>query len=128
MDITVLSRFHDWLVEEGKSTSTIASYVGDVKRFNQFLVEKDVDTEIMLSRFLFTSYVKHLEQRQAAISTINKTINSLKVYNDFLYQMGLVESVFISIKKDKVKIASDSEAEVSVLTDDQIEKFLFHLE
>lgn len=128
MDITVISRFHDWLVEEGKSVSTIASYIGDVKKFNEFLAEKDVDVEMLLSRFLFTSYLKHLEQRKAAISTINKIINSLKVYNDFLYQMGLVEGVFISIKKDKVKIASGSEAEVSILTDVQIETFLFHLE
>jgi len=36
--------------------------------------------------------------------------------------------VFICIKKDKVKIATSSETEVIVLTDKQVEQFLFHLE
>lgn len=128
LEITVLSRFRDWLVEEGKSASTVASYISDVKKFNEFLVGKDVDLEILLSRFLFTSYMKYLEARKAATSTMNKIVNSLKVYNDFLYHMGLVGSVFIAIKKDKVKIASGSEAEVTVLKTTQVEQLLFHLE
>lgn len=55
-----------------------------------------------------------------AVSTINKKVNSLKVYNDWLYHEKMVDDVFISIKKDKVKIAVGSEAEVSVLTNSQV--------
>lgn len=40
----------------------------------------------------------------------------------------MVDEIFISIKKDKVKVAHGSEAEVSVLNDQQVEQFLFYLE
>lgn len=36
--------------------------------------------------------------------------------------------MYIKLKKDKVKVATGSEAEVSVLTEQQVEQFLFHLE
>lgn len=124
----VLDSFRQWLVEEGKADATIESYLNDVRKFNAYLHEKDADPEVLLSRFYFTSYMKHLEAEAMAVSTRNKKINSLKVYNDWLYKNGLVDDIFISIKKDKVKIAYGSEAEVSVLTDQQVEQFLFHLE
>ncbi|MDM5246430.1 tyrosine-type recombinase/integrase [Lysinibacillus sp. G4S2] len=126
--MNVLERFSKWLEDEGKAAATIDSYINDVKKFNQYLSEKDVDSEVLLSRFLFTSFMKQLEVEGMAVSTINKKVNSLKVYNDWLYYEKMVDEVFISIKKDKVKIAVGSEADVSVLTDVQVEQFLFHLE
>ncbi|QSB12304.1 tyrosine-type recombinase/integrase [Lysinibacillus fusiformis] len=126
--INIVERFTEWLTHEGKASATIASYINDVKQFNQYLAVKDVDPEVLLTRFLFTNYMKQLETEGMAVSTINKKVNSLKVYNDWLYHEKMVEDVFISIKKDKVKIATGSEAEVSVLTDTQVEQFLFHLE
>ncbi|WP_251400766.1 hypothetical protein [Ureibacillus chungkukjangi] len=50
------------------------------------------------------------------------------MYNDWLKMNGKVEDVYIRIKKDKIRIATGSEEEVSVLTDEQVEKFLFLLE
>jgi len=126
--INVLDRFKQWLMEDGKAAATIASYISDVNQFNQYLAVKDVDPKVLLTRFLFTTYMKQLEIECMAVSTINKKVNSLKVYNDWLYHEKIVEDVFISIKKDKMKIAFGSEAEVSVLTDAQVEQFLFHLE
>ncbi|MEK4712066.1 tyrosine-type recombinase/integrase [Sporosarcina sp. FSL K6-5500] len=123
-----LERFKRWLVEEGKAEATIASYVNDVNQFNRYLAAKNVDAGVFLTRFYFTTYLKELAVAKMANSTINKKVNSLKVYNDWLFQEKIVENVFISIKKDRVKIAAGSEAEVSVLTDDQVENFLFHLE
>lgn len=58
------------------------------------------------------------------INTINKKITSLKVYNDWLMMNGMVEDIYIRIKKDKVRIADGSEEEVSVLTEEQVERFL----
>lgn len=124
----ILASFRQWLMEEGKAAATIQSYLNDVHKFNAYLGEKDCDPEVLLSRFYFTSYMKHLESEGMAISTRNKKINSLKVYNDWLFKNRLVDDIFISIKKDKVKIAHGSEAEVSVLNDQQVEQFLFYLE
>lgn len=128
MQSQILKRFQTWLEEDGRATSTVSSYVNDVKKFCQYLIEKQVDLEVPISRFYFTSYMKHLESEGAKISTRNKKINSLKVYNDWLFKNRLVNDMYISIKKDKVKIAHGSEAEVSVLSDQQIEQFLFFLE
>ncbi|MEK4530521.1 tyrosine-type recombinase/integrase [Solibacillus sp. FSL K6-1554] len=123
-----LNQFRIWLEEDGRAISTVCSYVSDVSKFNQYLMEKNVDLAVPLSRFYFTSYMKYLEAEGMAISTRNKKVNSLKVYNDWLFRNRMVDEIFISIKKDKVKVAHGSEAEVSVLNDKQVEQFLFYLE
>jgi len=128
LKMNIIEQFAEWLTHEGKAAATIASYVNDVNQFNQYLAVKDVDPEVLLTRFLFTNYMKQLEAECMAVSTINKKVNSLKVYNDWLFQEKMVADVFISIKKDKVKIAFGSEAEVSILTGAQVDQFLFHLE
>lgn len=126
--ITIIDRFKEWLYQEGKATATIASYASDVKKYFEYVQTKDNDPEVLLTRFLFNSYMKQLERNKAAINTINKIVISLKVFNEFLLALGLVESVFISVKKDSIRIAAGSEGEVTVLDDQQVEQFLFHLE
>lgn len=128
MEISVLEQFKQWLLEDGRADSTIQSYINDVQKFNHYLVERDADPEVLLSRFYFTSYLKQLEKDGMKVNTINKKITSLKVYNDWLLMKGMVDDVYIRIKKDKVRIATGSEEEVSVLTDEQVEQFLFQLE
>ncbi len=63
-----------------------------------------------------------------AVSTINKKINSLKVYNDFLRTEGIVSESFIQLKRDRIKIADGSEESVDALTEEQVEKLLFYVE
>lgn len=128
MEISIIEQFKQWLIEDGRAASTVESYVNDVSKFNRYLVERDADTEVLLTRFYFTSYLKQLEKDGMKVNTINKKITSLKVYNDWLLMKGLVDDVYIRIKKDKVRIAAGSEEEVSILTDEQMEQFLFQLE
>lgn len=128
MDIDVVQAFKQWLIEDGRADSTVQSYINDVKKFNNYLVERDADPEVLLSRFYFTSYLKQLQQDGMKINTINKKITSLKVYNDWLHLNGIVDDVYIRIKKDKIRIATGSEDEVTVLDDFQVDQFLFHLE
>lgn len=128
MDISVIGAFKRWLIEDGRAEATIQSYMNDVQKFNKYLLEKDCDPEVLMSRFYFTSYLKQLQKDGMKVNTINKKITSLKVYNDWLKANGYVEDVYIRIKKDKIRIATGSEEEVLVLTDEQVEQFLFHLE
>lgn len=116
------------MYEEGRSPNTIESYVGDIKGFQQYLTGKAADEQQRLSRFSFVRYKQYLLDNYFAISTINKKINSLKVYNDFLRFNGWAEGSYIELKKDKVQIAAGSEQEVSILDDEQVEQFLFQLE
>lgn len=37
LKINIVERFAEWLSHEGKAVATIASYINDVKQFNQYL-------------------------------------------------------------------------------------------
>ncbi|WP_108668941.1 tyrosine-type recombinase/integrase [Peribacillus acanthi] len=120
--------FKQWLMEEGRAPKTIESYVGDVQGFQNYLAEKAADEKRPLSRFSFVRYKQYLLDRQFAIATINKKINSLKVYNDFLQKKGEVKETYISLKKDKVQVAAGSEHIVTSLSEEEVENLLFYLE
>ncbi|WDH82266.1 tyrosine-type recombinase/integrase [Paenibacillus urinalis] len=120
--------FKRWLFEEGRAEKTIESYVGDVVAFQKYLGEKAADPGQPLSRFAFVRYKQHLVDEHFAMATINKKINSLKVYNDFLLQKGWVGESYIQLKKDQVKIAAGSEQIVEALTEDQVDTLLHFLE
>lgn len=124
---SILAAFEKWLMEDGKAETTVKSYVNDVRKYNAYLSEREIE-ETLINRLYFTSYIKFLKVNNMAVNTINKKITSLKVYNDWLVREELVDEVFVSIKRDKVKVADGSEDEVSVLDDEQVERFLFHLE
>lgn len=120
--------FKQWLFEEGRASKTIESYVNDVRGFQKFLNEKAVTEQQPLSRFSFVRYKQYLLDNHFAVSTINKKINSLKVYNDFLQKNVLVSESYIQLKKDSVHIAAGSEHLVTALSENEVEKLLFYLE
>lgn len=122
-----IEAFQQWLVEEGKATKTIESYVNDVRKFEVYRQEHS-QFEEFLTRFLFVRYKQHLQENKFKVATINKKINSLKVYNDFLQIKGYVKDNYIQLKKDKVVIANGSEHQVTALTEEEVERFLFYLE
>lgn len=122
-----IQSFQKWLFAEGKADKTIASYVCDVQGFQCYLEEKLSDA-ILLSRFSFVRYKEHLTKEGYAVSTINKKVNSLKVYNDFLRTTGEVSELFIQLKRDRIKIAAGSEGNVEALSDEQVEQLLFYVE
>ena len=122
-----IAEFEQWLFTEGKVAKTIDSYVNDVKGFQSYLQEKLKDVPV-LSRFSFVRYKEQLTKEGYAVSTINKKINSLKVYNDFLRTKGIVSESFIRLKRDRIKIAAGSEDNVDALSDEQVEQLLFYVE
>lgn len=126
--MNLVQAFEQWLVEEGKASSTIQSYIGDVQAFQTFLQEKVAGDELLLSRFAFVRYKQYLLDEGFASATINKKVNSLKVYNDYLQMQGVVKESFIQMKRDRVAIASGSEHVVTAMSDKEIEQLLFYVE
>ncbi|MGJ9385232.1 tyrosine-type recombinase/integrase [Salipaludibacillus sp. CF4.18] len=122
-----IEAFEQWLFEDGKAFKTIESYVNDVHGFKVYLNEKSKDIPV-LARFTFVRYKEHLMKEHYAVSTINKKINSLKVYNDFLLMKGTVSDTYIELKRDQIKIAAGSERTVDALSEEQVEKLLFYVE
>jgi integrase/recombinase XerD len=123
----ILNDFHIWLFQNGKAEKTIASYKGDVHGYLKYLHNQQLGTEVRLDRFLFKRYREHLLGLNLAFSTINKKINSLKVFQDFLMDSSQMASEVIDLQRDRVKIASGSEKEVDVLVDVEVDKLLFHI-
>lgn len=123
-----IEKFEKWLIEEGKSFKTIESYCGDVKLFHRYLITKNIGENTVLSRFTFTRYKEYLIKQQYAVATINKKVNSLKVYNDFLIAIGVLPEQILSLKKDRITIAVGSEKEVTSMSEAQVEKLLFYVE
>ncbi|MCM3389146.1 hypothetical protein M3649_13470 [Ureibacillus chungkukjangi] len=62
LEISVVEQFKKWLMEDGRADSTIQSYINDLQKFNGYLVERDADPEVLLSRFYFTGYLKQLQK------------------------------------------------------------------
>ena len=71
---TVYEDFKMSLIEDGKSSKTIESYVGDIKAFKEFLTVKGVDFNGNLQRFYVVSYKNFLvESNYEVAKSINKT-------------------------------------------------------
>lgn len=126
--IEILFKFEEDLVEDGKAKMTIVSYVGDVKDFLKWLNNKGVVFGGSISRFYITQYKDHLMENKYAIDTINKKVNSLSSFNHFLIREKYTQDLAVYSKKDKIKVAKGSEAEVEIYTDQEVERILFHLE
>lgn len=71
---SIVEKLKQWLIEGGKAMSTISSYINDVNKFNEYLKEREVDKDVSLNRFYFTTYVKYLKGQGVAINTINKCL------------------------------------------------------
>ncbi|WP_084505039.1 tyrosine-type recombinase/integrase [Acetobacterium malicum] len=124
----IQTAFENHLMEDGKGSATIASYTGDIKGFTLWLDEKKMPFDGKLTRFSITSYRKYLLDSNYSVNTINKKINSLHSFNHFLISQGLCHEKVVHPKKDKIKVAHGSEAEVVVFSEDEVERLLFFLE
>lgn len=113
-----IAEFERHLLERGFARTTIASYVADVRLFYRHLKKKP--TKVDFTRFNFLDYKRQLVEARAAISTVNKRVNSLQAFNLFLIERGCRQDQSVSMKRDRIKVASGSERQVDVFTDDEM--------
>ena len=118
--------FAEWLFAEGKADKTIQSYTTDVNGFQAFLTHQ-IGKDKYFNRSIFLVYIDRLVRSGYAVATINKKVNSLKVFNDFLLLKGLVTERYIHMKKDRIGTAVGSEDVVTVLLDEEVERLLFYV-
>ena len=126
--LKLVSEFEAALVADGLASKTIESYTGDVRSFIEWLESKGNIFTGNLKRFHITSYKGYLVQNNYEINTINKKLNSLQSFNQFLIESNYIAEKIVDLKKDKVKLAVGSEKEVEVFTDEEIEKLLFYIQ
>ncbi|WP_236886706.1 site-specific integrase [Clostridium beijerinckii] len=120
--MTIIEQFKTNLIEDGKSTNTVQSYVGDITAFLKYLGTMGVGFDGVLKRFYVTSYKNYLVDNSYEPATINKKVNSIQAFNNFLIAKGYMQENVIELKRDRVKISMGSEHQVEVYTDNQLER------
>ncbi|EPY2279073.1 site-specific integrase [Clostridium sporogenes] len=113
----LVEEFKSNLIEDGKSTNTVQSYVGDITAFLKYLGKMGAEFEGVLKRFYITSYKNYLVDNSYEPATINKKVNSIGAFNNFIIGKGYMNENVIDLKKDRVKIATGSENQVEVYSD-----------
>lgn len=124
----IVQGFARYLTEDGKRPKTVESYVGDAIGFLTYLAQMGTDFTGDLKRFQITSYRNNLVENSYEASTVNKKINSLQSFTRWLVEKGLTSETVIDLRKDRVKVASGSEKQVEVYTEQQLERLLFFVQ
>lgn len=120
--------FQSWLEDDGKAAKTIETYLSNLKHYHGFLKKNGLGIEQPLSRALVVRYIKYLEKEKYAISSINAKVTSLLAFNKFLLEKKEVDRIFVSIRKDQVKVAAGSEQIVEAFTQEEVDELLTYVE
>jgi len=123
-----IESFESHLREQGRAEKTIQSYTGDTSGFLKYLASKELSFEGILNRFTIKSYKNHLIKENYEPTTINKKLNSLQSFNDFLMHEGIMTEKVVELGRDRIKIAKGSEKPVEFYTEETVESLMFHLE
>lgn len=123
-----ITSFESYLRQQGKAEKTIQSYTGDTSKLFKYLESKGLSFDGCLNRFTIKSYKNHLINENYEPTTINKKLNSLQSFNEFLIHQGIISEKVVDLGRDRIKIAKGSEKPVEVYPDELVEKLMFHLE
>lgn len=126
--MTLVEDFKISLLEDGKSAKTIQSYIGDISGLLRYLQTMGTEFHVSLKRFYVTSYKNYLLENSYEPNTINKKINSIQAFNYFLIDKGYMQENIVDFKRDRVNVATGSEHQVDVLTENQCERLLFYIQ
>lgn len=104
--------FEQYLKQRKKSSAnTIASYMRDLKKFNTYITEDNSDFLAVSSKTV-NSYISDMQLRGQAVSSVLRSIASLKAFYHYLVERGKVsENPFEGVKSPKLP-----ERNISVLT------------
>ena len=122
----ILVDFRQYLVDDGKADRTVQSYVTDVFHFMANLIEVNPKRQSELTRQDVTQFRNHMIQKSFKPATVNKAVNSLSCFCQWLQATGIHTEgqKLVDPKRDRVKVAAGSEGEVSVFTDEELERIM----
>ncbi|KXZ39660.1 integrase/recombinase XerD [Alkalithermobacter thermoalcaliphilus JW-YL-7 = DSM 7308] len=120
MQDEVIKQYSNYLNKEKKlSNNTINSYLIDLKKYLSYLNEKEIKLDEVSENDIF-SFLIYLEKSNVSVSTLSRTISSIKSFYDFLFLTKKIDSNPTS-KLKKPKVIRDK---VDVLTETEVEKIL----
>jgi len=120
----LIQDYQEYIINQGLSIKTSKNYTYDVKTFHKWLKSKDSNLKTF-NRYHILKYLEYMNSNLKT-STINKKINSLFSFNNYLIEIGIKENLVIFNDKDRVKTATTAK-QVDVFTKSEQEHLLFHL-
>jgi len=101
----LIKMFENYLEnEKHASENTVTSYVRDVRQFASYFSEKQIHNFAEVTPAVAAEYIKHLEESGKSLSTITRTVASLKCFfNLLVYRREIVQNPMKSIVPPKVK-------------------------
>ncbi len=123
----IKNEFLEYLINDGKATGTIDSYTRDVHQFLDYLKKLGYSINGVIPRSEVVSYKDKLIMENAKPTTINKKVNSLLVFNNFLMEKNYMNKKVVHTKRDKIRTAYGSDQQVTILTIDEINSLLLYI-
>lgn len=96
-------KFIEYMKENRLSENTISSYATDVRLFIKYFKDQFNEEIIKIEHIIVTEYIKALKNQKRTAETINRKISAIKMYNDFLIEMGIQDDNAIK-PKDYIKL------------------------
>lgn len=96
-------KFIEYMRENRLSENTISSYTTDVKLFIKYFKDQFDEEVIKIEHIIVTEYIKALKNQKRTAETINRKISAIKMYNDFLIEIGIQNDNVIK-PKDYIKL------------------------
>lgn len=96
-------KFIEYMRENRLSENTISSYAADVRLFIKYFKDQFDEEIIKIEHIIVTEYIKALKNQKRTAETINRKISAIKMYNDFLIEMGIQDDNAIK-PKDYIKL------------------------
>ncbi len=122
----IITAYCQYLYDDGKAARTVQSYVSDVSNFLTHVTQTDPKPLSNLTRQDVTAFRNYMVKQGFQPATVNKAINSLSCFTQYLKEQGILPDNLriVEPKKDRVKVAAGSEREVSVLNEQQVNALL----
>lgn len=96
-------KFIEYMKENRLSENTISSYAADVRLFIKYFKDQFDEDVIKIEHIIVTEYIKALKNQKRTAETINRKISAIKMYNDFLIEIGIQNENVIK-PKDYIKL------------------------
>ena len=116
----VLKEYIDYIKDKKKlSENTIVSYFTDIKKYIEYLNEKNIRLAEVVENDIIGFLIK-LEKENVSVATVSRMISSIKSFHDYLFMNRISEgNPAKNIKKPKIEKET-----IDILTEAEIESLL----
>jgi len=76
--------------EKELSNNTVESYSRDLRQFNEYLYENNLNDLIAVNKTLIITYLMYLQKKGKSVATISRNIASLRCFYQYMLNEGLV--------------------------------------